>query len=112
MDLCSFWRFICGRIITKYRTTNISTSGSRLMNEDCMSPPVLAAGAAWAKAEEMNTVSPGPDGRQRECARGAAAQGPRRGEKPDCMRGGEAAAPPDVASGAAPAAAQAACRWA
>jgi hypothetical protein len=50
----SFWRFICGRIITKYSTTNISTSGSMLMSDDNMSPPPEAAGAVWAKAEEMN----------------------------------------------------------
>ena len=52
--LCSFCRFICGRIITKYSTTNISTSGSMLPR-----PPNIesapAAGAAWAKASEMNT---------------------------------------------------------
>jgi hypothetical protein len=26
-----------------------------LIKEDCMSPPAAAAGAVWAKAEEMNT---------------------------------------------------------
>jgi hypothetical protein len=26
-----------------------------LINDDCMSPPAVAAGAVWAKAEEMNT---------------------------------------------------------
>ena len=39
----------------KYNTTNISTSGSMLINVDCKSPPAAAAGADWAKAEEMNT---------------------------------------------------------
>src|SRR4249919_3921493 len=61
MERCSFWRFIWGRIITKYSTTNISTSGSMLINEDCMSPPA----AVWAKAEEMNTVAPEIDGLER-----------------------------------------------
>jgi hypothetical protein len=42
--LCSFWRFICGRIMMKYSTTNISTSGSRLNRDE----EVPAAGAAWA----------------------------------------------------------------
>src|SRR5450830_1360151 len=56
MARCSFWRFIWGRIITKYSTTNISTSGSMLVSDDMMSPPpAAAAGAVWAKAEEMNT---------------------------------------------------------
>ena len=54
MALCSFWRFICGRIMMKYSTTNISTSGSRLSRLDS-APPVAAAGAVWAKASEMNT---------------------------------------------------------
>ena len=44
MERCSFWRFIWGRIITKYSTTNISTSGSMLISEDCMSPPAAAGG--------------------------------------------------------------------
>ena len=52
--LCSFCRFICGRIMTKYSTTNISTSGSMLSRLDS-APPEAAAGAAWAKASEMNT---------------------------------------------------------
>ncbi len=47
--LCSFWRFICGRIMMKYSTTNISTSGSRLSRLDWVSL-AAAAGAAWAKA--------------------------------------------------------------
>jgi hypothetical protein len=41
--------------MTKYSTTNISTRGSMLMREDCRSPPAAAAGAVWAKAEEINT---------------------------------------------------------
>ena len=56
---CSFCFFICGRIITKYSTTNISTSGSMPVSDDIMSPPAAAAagaGAVWAKAEEMNTA--------------------------------------------------------
>ena len=66
---CSFWRFIWGRIMTKYKTTNISTKGSMLMRDEAMSPPAAGAGAVWAIADEMNTkfscesdpVSP-PDG--------------------------------------------------
>ena len=54
MALCSFCFFICGRIMMKYSTTNISTSGSRLSRVDSVPPPA-AAGAVWAKAEEMNT---------------------------------------------------------
>ena len=49
--LCSFWRFICGRIITKYSTTNINTSGNRLSRLES----VPAAGAAWAYALEIST---------------------------------------------------------
>src|SRR6218665_3956078 len=55
MALCSFWRFIWGRIITKYSTTNISTSGSMLSRLDSVPP---AAGAACAKALEINTEVP------------------------------------------------------
>jgi hypothetical protein len=29
-----------------------------LINVDCMSPPAAAAGAVWAKAEEMNMATP------------------------------------------------------
>ena len=61
MARCSFCCFICGRIMTKYSTTNISTSGSMLMRDDIMPPPPAAAGAVWAKAEEMNTGTPGRD---------------------------------------------------
>jgi hypothetical protein len=38
----------------KYSTTNINTRGNMPIREDCMSPPA-AAGAVWAKAEEINT---------------------------------------------------------
>jgi hypothetical protein len=40
--------------MTKYKTTNIRSKGSMLIKEDCMSPPAAAAGAVWAKADEMN----------------------------------------------------------
>ena len=42
--LCSFCFFICGRIMMKYSTTNISTSGSRLIKVDS----VLPVAAVWA----------------------------------------------------------------
>ena len=42
--------------MTKYSTTNIRTKGSMLMREEPRSPPAVAAGADWAKADEMNTV--------------------------------------------------------
>src|SRR5690606_27092320 len=51
MALCSFWRFIWGRIITKYSTTNINTRGSRPSMVSWVEPPA----AAWAYAGEMNT---------------------------------------------------------
>src|SRR5439155_24537661 len=48
----SFCRFICGRIITKYSTTNISTSGSMPTK---LEPVSAAAPPVCAKASEMNT---------------------------------------------------------
>ena len=50
MDLCSLARFICGRIIKKYSTTNIRMSGIKLISEDSGEPP-----AACAKAGEIST---------------------------------------------------------
>ena len=41
--------------MTKYSTTNISTKGSMLMREEPRSPLAVAAGAVWAKAEDINT---------------------------------------------------------
>ncbi|MNR51873.1 hypothetical protein D3C85_1716160 [compost metagenome] len=66
MARCSFWRFIWGRIITKYSTTNISTNGSMPVSEPIMPPPsAAAAGAVWAKAEEINTAkTPQMDGQK------------------------------------------------
>src|SRR5574337_477029 len=55
MARCSFWRFIWGRIMMKYSTTNISTSGSMTVSEPIRPPSAAAAGAVWAKAEEINT---------------------------------------------------------
>src|SRR2546427_3348371 len=50
--------FRSGRIITKYSTTNISASGAMPYSCDMKSPPeAAAAGAVWAKAEEINTRS-------------------------------------------------------
>ena len=40
--------------MTKYSTTNIKSKGNMLIKEDCRSPPDAAAGAVWAKADEMN----------------------------------------------------------
>jgi hypothetical protein len=41
--------------MTKYSTTNIKSKGNMLIKEDCRSPPAAAAaGADWAKADEMN----------------------------------------------------------
>jgi hypothetical protein len=40
--------------MTKYKTTNINTKGSMPIKVDCKSPPAAAAGAVWAKAEEIN----------------------------------------------------------
>ena len=56
MVLCSFCRFICGRIITKYSTTNINKMGNMLaMLPNGESAEPVAAGAACAKASEINT---------------------------------------------------------
>ena len=44
MAFISFCFFICGRIMMKYSTTNISTSGSRLIRLDSAPP----AAAVWA----------------------------------------------------------------
>src|SRR2546427_2109263 len=59
--------FRSGRIITKYSTTNISASGAMPYSCDMKSPPeAAAAGAVWAKAEEINTgKTPGLEGRKR-----------------------------------------------
>ena len=48
MARCSFCFFICGRIMMKYSTTNISTSGSMLVRVDDIEADSAAAGAAWA----------------------------------------------------------------
>jgi hypothetical protein len=42
--------------MTKYKTTNINTKGNMPCKEDIRSLPAAAAGAVWAKAEEINTV--------------------------------------------------------
>ena len=34
---------------------SFTKDGNMLINEDCISPPAAAAGAVWAKAEEINT---------------------------------------------------------
>jgi hypothetical protein len=44
--------------MTKYNTANINNKGNMLIKVDCMSPPAAAAGAVWAKAEEMNMKAP------------------------------------------------------
>src|SRR2546427_7864823 len=58
--------FRSGRIITKYSTTNISASGAMPYSCDMKSPPeAAAAGAVWAKAEEINTgKTPGLEGKR------------------------------------------------
>src|SRR4051812_7669088 len=43
IDLCSFAFFICGRIITKYRMTNIRMMGRKLIiSPPCALPPACA----------------------------------------------------------------------
>ena len=87
--LVFFWRFICGRIATKYSTTNISTSGNMPVSWDIMSPPPAAAGAVWAKAEEMNTKTTPQSGCQGTYATRLTKALPHTGQAQrsgDCMR--------------------------
>src|SRR5579859_5909412 len=53
IDLCSLARFICGRIMMKYSSTNI-----RMIGRNPVQPPPSAAPGIWAKAEEISTESP------------------------------------------------------
>ena len=63
MAFVSLARFICGRIMRKYRSTNISTIGSSPMYQSPL-------GAAWANAGEMTVRTPeGKNGGNYSCFR-------------------------------------------
>src|SRR5260364_219791 len=49
MVRCSLWRFICGRIMMKYKTANIAISGKKLIRPDWEADVAFCANAEEIK---------------------------------------------------------------